>query len=569
MDTFDSPLAPTFTDDLATEDASLIFELAFAEFELRDRNLEFVLDPASDPWIVRNADGSIDVEWTLRELKPRISLDPGRAGSIASHLQLLCSTLAETGELLAVHDLLMSTYAARRRVGVGMFADQFVGEGLAARFPESSQVTDRAVSSEHLYEAAVLGLAEQLKVSQNKAEFELNQARTATIWYPSGIAALWNGQISLPQMDAFLDASAGSLADITKDHGRDAAHEVADRVWTKIGLKILKENAADAPAKPNDIKRRVHRELVKLNTRSVAKRQARNSQNRGLSWFDNSDGTTTAQWKMTTVDAISVRAILEGTVRRDDVEIPLPQGVRLAMETEAYLESVCQADQENGQKNVPLEDQVFAEQLAVRDEHERRRHHFSKRTSDLLVNAVNRVALETQRADECGDPLVLPDVRPQIEAHILISLDTLTGLQDGPACGPRGEVIPAEIARGLAADSAWRRFIYSDVTGHAMDIGDRRFPTPAMTRLVRALHPTCTAPGCSHTSRRSDLDHAVEYQYGGSTAIGNLHPASRGCHTLKSLGLFTVAINPNHDVTWTNTVTGQSTTTPSYDWRTW
>lgn len=93
------------------------------------------------------------------------------------------------------------------------------------------------------------------------------------------------------------------------------------------------------------------------------------------------------------------------------------------------------------------------------------------------------------------------------EVAVVIALSTLLRADDQPGdlrgCGP----IPAEVARGLAADSRWRAWI-TDATGTVVATSASTYsPTAAVARVVRAREPHCRMPGCQRTV--TDLDHVI------------------------------------------------------------
>lgn len=127
------------------------------------------------------------------------------------------------------------------------------------------------------------------------------------------------------------------------------------------------------------------------------------------------------------------------------------------------------------------------------------------------------------------------------EVDVVMDLATLLGLAEGPAilqdCGP----IPAEVARELAADRAWRLWITDSVTGHVVGTSAATYrPPAALARLIRAREPHCRFPGCRAPADRCDLDHAVPWP-GGSTSAGNVGPTCRRHHRLKTHGSWRVS----------------------------
>ena len=119
------------------------------------------------------------------------------------------------------------------------------------------------------------------------------------------------------------------------------------------------------------------------------------------------------------------------------------------------------------------------------------------------------------------------------EIQVVIGAGTLLGLDDEPAelvgYGP----IAADLARRLAGDAVWRRILTDPASGTVLDVGHRRFPTPALARYIRARTVSCTFPGCPTPAIRCDLDHTTGWARGGRTSHDNLGPACPHHHAMK------------------------------------
>ncbi|GLZ46679.1 HNH endonuclease [Actinomycetospora sp. NBRC 106375] len=180
------------------------------------------------------------------------------------------------------------------------------------------------------------------------------------------------------------------------------------------------------------------------------------------------------------------------------------------------------------------------------------------------------------RVDQCRDPADpsgddppgrQPPPRPprpprNVQVRVVVSADTLLGLDDPPAEVTGYGPITAAEARGLAAgaDATWRRVLTDPVSGAVLDVGHRRYrPPAAMAEHVRNRDLTCTFPGCRVPSQACDLDHLVVYDPNdpdGRTAADNLHPPCRHHHRIKHLPGWSVARGPDGSVLWT-TPTGR------------
>lgn len=122
---------------------------------------------------------------------------------------------------------------------------------------------------------------------------------------------------------------------------------------------------------------------------------------------------------------------------------------------------------------------------------------------------------------------------PHAEIQVIVTLDALLGLAEDPAEVPGVGPIPAEVARELAADGRWRAWI-TNAAGVVTATGTQSYvPSASLARLVRAREPHCRFPGCRQPATRCDLDHAVPWPHGATTAA-NLGPLCRRHHNLKT-----------------------------------
>ncbi|MEZ5117372.1 MAG: HNH endonuclease signature motif containing protein, partial [Candidatus Nanopelagicales bacterium] len=86
-------------------------------------------------------------------------------------------------------------------------------------------------------------------------------------------------------------------------------------------------------------------------------------------------------------------------------------------------------------------------------------------------------------------------------------------------------------------------------------------PSDRLRELVTARDTTCTFPGCTIPSVHTDLDHAATYD-GANTTAGNLHPACRRHHRIKTHTGWSAAPDPDSgQIRWTSP-TGHTYPTP-------
>ena len=132
--------------------------------------------------------------------------------------------------------------------------------------------------------------------------------------------------------------------------------------------------------------------------------------------------------------------------------------------------------------------------------------------------------------------VVRPHRRP-ITVNVTVDLPTLLGLAENPGQLAGYGAIPASLARSLASDSRWRRFITEPSTGALLDFGRESYEPPQpLVDFLLARDRTCRFPGCRAPAHLSDLDHAQSWESGGTTSAQNLgaHP----CDQISRFGSF-------------------------------
>ena len=129
---------------------------------------------------------------------------------------------------------------------------------------------------------------------------------------------------------------------------------------------------------------------------------------------------------------------------------------------------------------------------------------------------------------------VTPQRRP-LTVNVTIDLPTLLGLAENPGQLAGYGPIPASVARELASDAHWKRFITEPQTGHLLDFGRESYEPPQHLKdFLIARDRTCRFPGCRRSALLSDLDHAESWESGGSTSPDNIGALCRRHHRLKT-----------------------------------
>lgn len=147
---------------------------------------------------------------------------------------------------------------------------------------------------------------------------------------------------------------------------------------------------------------------------------------------------------------------------------------------------------------------------------------------------------------------VRPHHRP-ITVNVTVDLPTLLGLAENPGQLAGYGAIPASLARSLASDSKWRRFITEPTTGALLDFGRESYEPPQpLVDFLLARDRTCRFPGCRTPAHLSDLDHAQSWESGGTTSAQNLGALCRRHHRLKTHGGWELESASDGSCVWTS-----------------
>jgi len=145
---------------------------------------------------------------------------------------------------------------------------------------------------------------------------------------------------------------------------------------------------------------------------------------------------------------------------------------------------------------------------------------------------------------------VLPHRRP-ITISVAIDLPTLLGLAENPGQLAGYGAIPASVARRLAADGNWQRFVSDPTTGNLLDFGREKYTPPQeLIDYLLARDRVCRFPGCRRTGQSSDIDHAQSWETGGETNPANLGLLCRRHHRMKTHGGWSLESNPDGSCLW-------------------
>jgi len=152
----------------------------------------------------------------------------------------------------------------------------------------------------------------------------------------------------------------------------------------------------------------------------------------------------------------------------------------------------------------------------------------------------------------------LSSLADEVQAHrrpitisVAIDLPTLMGLAENPGQLAGYGAIPASVARRLAADGNWQRFVSDPTTGNLLDFGREKYTPPQeLIDYLLARDRVCRFPGCRRTGQSSDIDHAQSWETGGETNPANLGLLCRRHHRMKTHGGWSLESNPDGSCLW-------------------
>jgi len=186
----------------------------------------------------------------------------------------------------------------------------------------------------------------------------------------------------------------------------------------------------------------------------------------------------------------------------------------------------------------------------------------SQQQSAAASTEFENLTIDQKRADAlsaiCSNFLseisetVAPQRRP-LTVNVTIDLPTLLGLAENPGQLAGYGPIPASVARELASDGKWKRFITEPQTGNLLDFGRESYEPPQQLKdFLIARDRTCRFPGCRRSALLSDLDHAQSWELGGSTSPDNIGALCRRHHRLKTHDGWKIESFPDGSCTWTS-----------------
>jgi len=359
-------------------------------------------------------------------------------------------------------------------------------------------------------------VATALRMSTGTAQIRIDVARTLVNHLPNVCSALAMGEISPAHATVIARESASAIRD-----GMGPAHIYSI------------EQSALAYAEfhtPTQVANKVRTTIAKLAPEPFEEIAERARDTRRVSCFREVDGLSTIVAILPAEDAQIVMKAIENFIHAQVANESITlnaQGVR-GVDGVGASDSAAGADSANDSEVQPGQHRSM-----------------DMKRADALTS-IAAWSLQQSTVD------VKLHRRP-VTVNVTIDLPTLLGLAENPGQLAGYGAIPASVARALASDGKWQRFITDPQTGTLLDFGRESYEPPqALVDFLIARDRTCRFPGCRQSAARADLDHAKSWESGGETSAANLGALCRRHHRLKTHGGWKLKSHSDGACTWTS-----------------
>ena len=337
-----------------------------------------------------------------------------------------------------------------------------------------------------------------LRLAPTTAQSRIDVARTLINYLPNTCSALATGEISPAHATVIAKETASAIRDGLPE---SAIFEIEQRALAHAEFHT-----------PGQVGNQVRTSIARIDPETFETVVSRAQDTRRVSCYTESDGISTIVAILPAADAQIVMNSIESFIRR-------------AQSADA-ANTASPSDSRSSFAASPSDS----------------RSADMKRADALTAIASAYLASSAE--------IVIPHRRP-ISVNVTIDLPTLLGFAENPGQLAGYGAIPASVARELAADGKWKRFITDPQTGNLLDYGRQSYEPPqALIDFLIARDRTCRFPGCRRSAALSDLDHATSWEDGGSTSPKNLGALCRRHHQLKTHNGWKVTSHEDGSCTW-------------------
>ncbi|MGA1738443.1 MAG: DUF222 domain-containing protein [Candidatus Nanopelagicaceae bacterium] len=365
-------------------------------------------------------------------------------------------------------------------------------------------------------------IAAALRVAPATAQMKLDAARMLANHLPATAEALASGEIS-------------------PAHATVIARETERAVRAGLNPESIREieNRAVAHAElhtPGQVANKVKALIAKISPEEFEEAVEAAIEQRKVDFYPESDGMTTVVALLPAADAIALRNVLDAMAQMSlqNEKTGSHQG-----------SSNSTSDNQASEKSDISELSNGAETSKVRVTRKEFARSMDNRRADALAEIASKALADLAA--------FYKPQRKAVTVNITMDLPTALGLAENPAMLSDYGPIPASIARELAADGKWRRFVVDPVSGALMDYGRETYEPPQVLReFLLARDRICRFPGCRRPGHLTDIDHSQSWESGGETNPTNLGLLCRRHHRMKTHGGWKIESHADGSCTWTS-----------------
>ena len=352
-------------------------------------------------------------------------------------------------------------------------------------------------------------VAAKLRISPATAQRKIDTARTLTTFLPLTSEALATGSISASHANAIVQETAAII-----ERGADPL--IIQEMETKA-ISYAEFHT------PNQVGRKLKTLIANLDPASFEEISSIEREKRSVQMFPSDHGMATIVALLPAIEAQSIMNLINDCAKRAQNSDYLI--ARSAVESSKLMQS------EVGKDSFLTIDAYRADAFIALM--------LAQTSQDLTISSSSdQMASGLTSGQTSGLPSkpILSHRRP-ITIQLTMDLATMFGLQNNPAHLNGYGPIPASIARELAMDAKWQKFITDPLTGVLLDYGRQFYvPPQALQDFIIARDRHCRFPGCAQPAHRTDIDHAIPWEEGGKTSPENLGLLCRRHHRLKTHG---------------------------------
>ena len=354
-----------------------------------------------------------------------------------------------------------------------------------------------------------------LRLSPSGAQIKIDIARALTNHLPNTCSALAMGEISSAHANAIARESVSAL---NRGLPESTIFEIENRAIAYAEFHT-----------PSQVGNLVRKAIAQRNPEEFEECVRSAHEMRRVTCFDEPDGMSTIIALLPAHEAKVVMNSIEAFIRKSDRSCLKCAAEIAALPVELRQREITSGDDQSMQCMHP---------------------HSDNRSKDMKRADALAAIASTYLASTIDD--VTAHRRP-LTVNVTIDLPTLMGLAENPGELAGYGPIPASVAREIASDARWKRFITEPITGNLLDFGREHYEPPqALKDFLIARDRTCRFPGCRKSALRSEIDHAIPWEKGGKTNPENMGVLCKRHHRLKTHGGWKLKSFPDGSCEWTS-----------------